>query len=133
MADMEMGLHIASKQNFHHLIIEGDSKFLIQGLRKVITGMKSDRVSRHWKLQAGYENLAILSRSFSTILCVHVRRNANKLADRLANKGVTMTNRDLDMAWRDLPQGKLHQNCISIEYEDSNPHVQTFNYTKQKD
>jgi hypothetical protein len=47
-----------------------------------------------------------------------VRRSANGLAGRLANKGVGKEGSELDMTWISLSNGQLRTDCIHLETKD---------------
>lgn len=53
-----------------------------------------------------------------TLKFFHVRRKANKLADILANQGVTCKDSRVSMSWLAMPQNDLKELCHHQAEED---------------
>ena len=79
---------MALENNFTKIIIEGDSQSLFSVLSKIMQGTKFAEITSNWRLTYGLEELEHLLPRFSTTVPSHIKRNDNRLADRLANIGI---------------------------------------------
>eukprot|EP00253_Pinus_taeda_P004733 PITA_04733 len=82
------GLNIAQTQRYTPLIVEGDSQIIINMASKIQQGSEIQKVSRSWRMVTRLELLQQWLRDNKTISFKHIRREANKLSDFLANLGV---------------------------------------------
>jgi ribonuclease HI len=81
------GIQLAINLNINNLIIEGDSKVIpINGIAKI---------SPSWRLLSLLETFRSLLKPSLTLLPSHVRQDANKVADKLANEGVNSQSKDI--------------------------------------
>jgi len=85
---MEQGLEILIKNRSSNVIIEADSEITINSVKRISCGSKPEKVSNHWRLIQVYQRIQAHLQGLGSISFNHVRRNANKLADILANQGV---------------------------------------------
>jgi ribonuclease HI len=76
-----MGLEVLVAMGRKRIRIQSDSELLVRQLNGRY------RV-RDPKLQARFERAGLLLRHFDSYTIVHVRREANQLADTLANRGI---------------------------------------------
>jgi ribonuclease HI len=82
------GVQMALDQNLTCLIIEGDSKIIIDLVTKILNGRDPGKITPSWRLLGPLYSFQALLRPALTITPSHIRRSANKVADRLANAGV---------------------------------------------
>jgi ribonuclease HI len=82
------GLQIAVQHQLHWLIIEGDSQVIIQLVSKILHGMPPGRISPSWRLSGLLEDFGEFIHPHLTLIPSHIRREANKVADHLANTGI---------------------------------------------
>jgi len=73
------------------LIIEGDSKVIIELASKIINGRNLEKITPRWRLLGPLHSLQSLLRPSLTLIISPMRRDANRVADRLANEGVDLT------------------------------------------
>jgi ribonuclease HI len=82
------GLQTATQHLFLRLIIEGDSQVIIQLILKILHGQSPGRISPSWKLFGLLEDFEGFIHPNLTLIPVHVKREANKVADHLENAGI---------------------------------------------
>ena len=68
--------------------IEGDSNTLIIVAKRLLNGQTTEKISPSWRLAYRLDLLHVLLLSHPAISFHHVRREANKVVDYLANAGV---------------------------------------------
>ena len=83
------GIELASELNLQPLIIEGDSKVIITLVTKIINGMDLKKITPSWLLLGPLSLLQDFLCPIFTLVTSHIRREANKVAKKLANEGVT--------------------------------------------
>jgi hypothetical protein len=109
---MIRGLHLASEHGFHNLVVEGDSQIIINMLQRILNGANLDKVMPSWRLSHGLQLLTNLLIPTQAIIPSHVRRQANQVADELANIGTTWTGSDLLCISALEPEHPTLQHCI---------------------
>jgi ribonuclease HI len=82
------GLKVATHNQYQKVIVEGDSQIIIQLITKILHGDHPLRISPSWRLSGLLEDFGALIHPSLTIVPSHVKRDANKVADCLANEGV---------------------------------------------
>jgi ribonuclease HI len=82
------GVQMALDQNLTCLIIEGDSKIIIDLATKILNGRDPGKITPSWRLLGPLYSFQALLRPSLTLTPSHIRRSENKVADRLANAGV---------------------------------------------
>ena len=82
------GVEIVIREGFLPAIVEGDSSVLISVANRLLSGQKTEKVSLSWRLASRLERLRLIIRAHPATSFVHVRRDANRAADCLANAGV---------------------------------------------
>jgi ribonuclease HI len=114
------GLQIAIQHQNHRLIIEGDSQVIIQLITKILNGKTPGRISPSWRLSGLLEDFGKFIHPNLTLIPSHIKRDANKVADYLANSGIdseadyilwqahfseetTLSSQCKDLASRDFP------------------------------
>ena len=76
-----MGLEALLKLGQKHIVVQSDSQLLVRQLN-------GEYRVRDEKLKVLFAQAMRLLRQFGSYRIVHVRREMNKLADRLANRGI---------------------------------------------
>ena len=76
-----MGLEVLVELNRNRIVVQSDSQLLVRQLN-------GEYRVKDEKLKVLYQRATSLLRQFSAYRIVHVRREFNKLADRLANRGI---------------------------------------------
>jgi ribonuclease HI len=84
------GVQLALDHNLTCLIIEGDSKVIIELASKILNGRNLEKITPSWRLLGPLHSFQSLLRPSLTITTSHIRHDANKVADRLANVGVDL-------------------------------------------
>jgi hypothetical protein len=84
------GVQMALDHNLTRLIIEGDSKVIIDLATKIINGKDPEKITPSWCLLGPLNSLKALLRPSLTLTTSHIRRSTNKVADRLANANLPM-------------------------------------------
>jgi ribonuclease HI len=94
--DLIKGIHTTTSLGFHKLIVEGDSYVVLSLLTCLINGSNPTKISPNWRLLSNLELLKSLLLNHIVLIPSHVRREANKVENKLANIGVNMEDSDLD-------------------------------------
>ena len=81
---------IVVQENFLPLEIEGDSRILIEAATRIQSRSSAAKIASSWRLLNRLEQMEEWLRTPRSIIFKHVRRTANKVADRLANQGVNL-------------------------------------------
>jgi ribonuclease HI len=82
------GLKVTIDNHFNKIIAEGDSHIIIQLITKILHGEHPLEISPSWRLSGLLEDFRSLLHPSLTIIPSHMKREANKVADCLANEGV---------------------------------------------
>ena len=82
------GLETVIREGFLPAIVEGDSSVLILVANRLLSGQRTEKISLSWRLASRLERLRVIIRAHPATSFVHVRRDANRAADCLANAGV---------------------------------------------
>eukprot|EP00253_Pinus_taeda_P001503 PITA_01503 len=115
---MEHCLEFLVQENYQNMIIEADSKLIINSVKRISWGMKPEKASRNWRLVQVFQWIHSHLQSLRTVSFAHVRRKANKMVDLLANQGVIYTDNRVAMNWKELPQNKFKTACQNLADED---------------
>jgi len=100
------------------LVIEGDSQIIISLATKILNGFVLERVSPSWRLLSSLEVIHSLLCHNLTQIPSHIRREANEIADKLANEGVSLSGDDLSIDARLLPAPPLLTQCFDLAQWD---------------
>jgi ribonuclease HI len=68
--------------------IEGDSQVIIQLISKILNGKPLGRISPSWRLAGLLEDFGEFIHPNLILIPSHIKRDANKVADYLANSGI---------------------------------------------
>jgi ribonuclease HI len=82
------GLQAAIQNHYHQVIVEGDSKIIIQLISKILHGEQPRRISPNWRILGLLEDFGDLILPNLTLIPSHVKREENKVVDHLVNTGV---------------------------------------------
>jgi ribonuclease HI len=108
------GLQIAQRLQFKKLIAEGDSNLIIHLITKLQWGTAASKLSGHCRLEAWICSPWFLLPSIPGLVASHVKRNANKVADLIANAIFDNPLESIDIAWDELPSQSLKQSTLSL-------------------
>lgn len=106
---------------YNKLIIEGDSTIIISMCQHIIHGTPLAKATHSWNLLALLEELPTFLAGAPIALTSHVRRDANKVVDYLANHGVENPNIDTNDAWNNHITATLRNRCANLSLKDMTP------------
>jgi len=109
---------IAEQNHFFPLEVEGDSFILIAAAQRIQAGTPAVKVAASWRLLSRLESLEEKLQNPQSITFKHVRRTANKVADRLANQGASQRIPYFTGSLDTLDDDKLKNDCISLAQKD---------------
>jgi ribonuclease HI len=112
------GIKLAINHNIHQLIVEGDSQVTIQLVSKIIHGSHPSKFSPRWRLLRLLEDFRSLLQPNLTLIPSHVKREANKITDSLANEGVDSKEEMIQLDARISPVPPLLSRCMEISRRD---------------
>jgi len=116
------GLQLAKEKGWFPLIIEGDSRIILRMAIKIQAGKPATKVAKSWRLEGRLERLGEMLKSSEACTWSHIRRNGNKVADRLANLGVEAKAPFWHGPLGNLPIGEAQATCRRlIEKDRGNP------------
>lgn len=81
------GLRISKTGNLLPLEVEGDSQILIEAAIRIQSGSSATKIASSWRPLSRLEQIEEWLKTPRNISFKHIRRTANKVADRLANQG----------------------------------------------
>lgn len=81
-------LLLAQVHGFFPLLIEGDSKILINMVNKILQGTPSNNLVNSWRLVERIELIEMWLSTHRVVNFKHICRDGNKVANILANIGV---------------------------------------------
>jgi ribonuclease HI len=82
------GLQRAIAKGHHKILLEGDSQVIIRLATKILHGCNPDKISPSWRLHSLLADFTKHLQPHYSIITSHVKREANKVADHLANEAV---------------------------------------------
>lgn len=115
------GLCLAQIHNYFPIEIEGDSQILINMVNQLLMGFSSSKVADSWRLMARLDLIADWLQQHRAISFKHVKRFGNKVANLLANKGVTSSQILTVGPLTILNDNNLIQECTNLVHEDNKP------------
>lgn len=96
------GLCIAIRNGYSNLEIVGDSRLVIDMLRKLRDGQCWDHVAKSWRTAAIVKDVEEVLRRIEYTTISHVLREGNRAADLMANWGSGGGDRRIDGSWRSV-------------------------------
>jgi ribonuclease HI len=108
------GIQLASQLNLQPLIIEGESKVIISLEIKIINGMDPEKVTPSWRLLGRLSFLQAFLHPPLNLITSHIRREAKKVAKKLANEGVIAQVEILILNPQDHPDSPLLKQCQEL-------------------
>ena len=117
---LEQGLRLLVQLGKRKAIVEGDSQVAITTVKKIQHGTQPAKAIKHWRLAAVTERIAQHLPSLSGIILQSMRRQANSLADHIANYAVDNPTLAWDTCWQELMDDKLRDQCSAISKKDLN-------------
>jgi ribonuclease HI len=116
------GVKMALDQNLTYLIIEGDSKIIIDLATKILNGRDPRKITPSWCLLGPLYSFQALLRPSLTLTPSHIQRSVNKVADRLANAGVDSMHQIILHNSRQSQSSPLWLQCKELaQLEGPNP------------
>jgi len=121
-AAMEKGLRILQRNyagKASNVVIEGDSKIVIDAASKIYTGTPASRVTKHWRLAMVTENIGKMLGEMKGLIFNSIRRKANAVADHLANHAIDHPTAPLDSCWHEVNIPQLKEECLQLLRTDT--------------
>ena len=113
-AAMEKGLTILQRNQAENAVIEGDYEISILVARKIYGGTPASKVTKHWRLAMVTESIGKLLGKMKGLIFQAVRRQANSVADHLANHGIENPNGMVDNYWHQVESNQLKEWCSHL-------------------
>jgi ribonuclease HI len=115
------GLQAALMKDYRNIILEGDSQVIIHLITQILNGKMPSKISPSWRLSGLLEDFKNLLTPALSIVPVHVKREANCVADRLANEAAEKEN-DLSR-WMDetTDPPDIFNSCLDLATRDMLP------------
>jgi ribonuclease HI len=112
------GLQQAIALTSHKIILEGDSQIVIQLITKILHGGHPQKISPSWRLAGLLEDFKNLLRHNISVIPSHVKREANAVADYLANEGVHRETEQITWEARSTEFSVLYNRCKLLASKD---------------
>ena len=109
---------MAIDKGHRRIILEGDSQIITRLATKIIHGCDPEKISPSWRL---YNLLAEFSHHLQphlTITTSHVKRDANRVADRLANEAVAQEEEHINWEGPGSPAPEILTRCQALARND---------------
>jgi hypothetical protein len=98
--------------------MEGDSKIILGMFSKLLNSSDPTNISPSWRLLSNLEYLKYFLLLNWTLISSHVRRNANKIAEELANIGVDKREQELGCGYSHKPEQPSLLECVRLSMQD---------------
>jgi ribonuclease HI len=112
------GLQRATAKGHHKIFLEGDSQVIIRLITKILHGCDPDRISPSWRLHSLLTDLTKHLQPHLSIITSHVKREANKVADQLANVAVDTGEERLSWEGHDSHDSEVFVRCLHLATKD---------------
>ena len=89
-------MQIAIRNGWLLAIVKGDSQILIHMAQQMANGKSAEKVASSWCLVGRMEDLRTLIVTYSVLYFHHIRREANRVVELMANIGVS----NIRASWR---------------------------------
>jgi ribonuclease HI len=93
---VKQGILIAIRENYHRIIVEGDSAMVTGVIQKLQQGNPWEKITQSWRIAALMEEVSQLLKQVQYLLPSHIKRKGNAATDFLANWGCQNTERFID-------------------------------------
>lgn len=93
------GLLKAIKLGYKNIVVEGDSKQVINTVKKLNHGVKWDKLSHNWRTTILVQEIGKLLQNYDYIITNHVRRDGNRETNFLSYWGCWNRNDPLYLTW----------------------------------
>lgn len=114
------GIKIARRNRYRKLEIEGDSSLVIETIRKLIQGKNWEKVVKSWRNDSLIRDIEELLKEVDYKIMSHVRREGNKPADCLANRGSKEPSECIDASWNDQAELAKWEGLKQLIDKDNN-------------
>jgi ribonuclease HI len=121
LTGLSRGLQAAMDKEYRNIVLEGDSQVIIRLIAKILNGSHPSKISPSWRLSGMLEDFKRLLTPTLTIIPSHVKRDANRVADCLANEAVE---KEADYSWwvdHDSERPGLVTRCQTLATRDLPP------------
>jgi ribonuclease HI len=115
------GLQTAIDKGHQQIILEGDSQIIIKIIKRILHGCDPEKISPSWRLHGLLAEFRNNLRPNLNIITSHVKREANRVADRLANAVVEQEQEHFCWERQSSPAHELHTCCQAIAHQDLHP------------
>jgi ribonuclease HI len=115
------GLQTALRKGYQRLILEGDSQIIIRLTTRILHGCNPGKISPSWRLHSLLADFNSHLHPHLSIITSHVKRDANKVADRLANEAVETGEERLCWDGLSLPAPEILTSCQALANRDLHP------------
>ena len=112
------GLQRAIAKGHHKILLEGDSQVIIRLATKILHGCNPDKISPSWKIHSLLADFAWHLQPQYSIITSHVKREANKVVDQLANVAVDTGEERLSWEGHDSHDSEVFMRCIHLATKD---------------
>jgi len=90
-------------------------------LKELQQGLSMRKISKSWMLEGGLGHLKDVISWISVIITSHLRRTTNKVAYKLANKGISWELEVLDNIWQPKYEIIVFARCYALSKADFDP------------
>jgi ribonuclease HI len=112
------GLRHAVTLASHKIILEGDSQIIIQLITKILHGGNPQKISPSWRLAGLLKDFKSLLGHNISIIPSHIKREANGVADYLANEGLQRETKQIIWDARSTGASDLYKHCQLLANKD---------------
>jgi ribonuclease HI len=128
---LEIDLEILSRETMKNTIMEGDSKLVINAVKRLQNGTRLGKIQRHWRLAHSLQKIQEHLQMMNTVELRWVCRSANGLADIIANEGVSKEGPELDTTRSNIPNRQFRTNFIQLVTKDRDDNQSTEGHIKE--
>jgi ribonuclease HI len=112
------GLQRAIAKGHHKILLEGESQVIIRLATRILHGCNPDKISPSWRLHSLLADFTLHLQPHYSIITSHVKREANKVADHLANEAVDTGEECLCWEGHDSPVSEVLARCQGLANKD---------------
>jgi ribonuclease HI len=111
-------LQAATNKGYQRILLEGDSQPIIKLATRIIHGCDPEKISPSWRLSGLLVDFSHHLHPHLTITTSHVKREANKVADQLANEAVETGEERLSWDGQSSPTPEILTHCQALARKD---------------